>query len=804
MKRLFQIFYFLSFISIAQPSSEGMYFDGVNDNLTVPNTSNINSTTTNNRTYETYFKVTSTTSRQIIMKEGGGTRAVIIYVENGYIILGAYNRADYSPQWQGTFYRKAITANTWYHIALVFDNAQPGNNPGNPMNATANNSLKFYMDGVLEADNSGYQLGSHNSIRLGYKNETLRFPNCGTWNATSGSSEYCFGSLTNDTGSNEYYFQGNLWGFRVWNDVRTVTEINDNMDDIITSLGTDDLVAALDGDTMTYLNSSDNPVDVSNSNPPAPITWSATASSSNWNTGSNWVGGSVPNADRLEDAIIQVSTNYPVITSHVVAGDIQVQAGAEITINDGGTLDVSYDLINNGTISVNLYNTDASGGGALITREAKAVSGTGVFIINRETPNYPQDYYSIWSTPVLEADSKISTIFTNDIIGYRYDSSQNPSAYVQVSNSSNMEEGKGYFIRSDSYSGALTRTFTGTVNNGDITNPIYYNGPSDNFNLIGNPYSSALSWTEFYADNSDVIEGTMYYWNQSQVGPNNSASDYISYNTTGSSEPGTTGNIATGLGVFVKSIQPGSVTFKNTQRVVGSNNQFFRSASNSDDGKSWFRLTGPNGYSPILIGFVPGATNGYENTYDGVFVNEGAAVEFYSFIDSNKYEIQGREVLQPNQQISVPLGFQVTTAGDYTISRVLDYIPTDFEIFLEDTLLNTMTDLRTSDYTFNISSPVEDNNRFIMHYNYSSTLGVNDLVDESNQIRAFFRDNNLVTTTSIGKQIETIQLFDLTGKELLSSTFNETLNTRHLSSGIYIVKYSLQDSGSLTKKVIKS
>ncbi|MBT8393502.1 MAG: LamG domain-containing protein, partial [Bacteroidia bacterium] len=589
MKKLLHFIFLLSFLGVAQPSSEGMYFDGIDDFFDVPGTSNINSTTTNNRTYETYFKVTNTTPRQVIMEEGGGTRAVIFYVENGYLVVGAYNRTDYNPRWQGTFYRKAISANTWYHFALVFDNAQPANATTNPMTTTANNALKWYLDGVLQDQISGYQFGPHNPTVLGFKDGTLRFPNCGgTW-TTSGLSEYCFNSNVNDNGSGEYYFQGNLWGYRMWSDVRTPTEIVDNMDNIITTIGTDNLVAALDGDTFTYLDNNNDPVDLSNPNPPTPITWSATAGSSDWNTGSNWVGGVAPNAGRLEDAIIQTSTNYPIIASHIIAGDVTVQAGAEITINDGGTLDVSYDIINNGTITVNLFNADTNGGGALITREAKAVSGTGTFLINRQTPDYPEDYYSIWSTPVSQSDSKINTIFTNPVIVYEYDASQNPSAYVGVSTSHDMDLGEGYFIRLDSQSGGMTRTFDGTVNNGDITRSIYYNGPTDNFNLLGNPYPSALNWVKFYDDNADVIEGTMYYWNQSQVGPNNSASDYISYNRTGSSEPGTSGDIATGLGVFVKSIQPGSVTFKNTHRVVGSNDQFFRSSENPDDGKSWFR-----------------------------------------------------------------------------------------------------------------------------------------------------------------------------------------------------------------------
>ncbi len=802
MKKLLHFLFLVSVFGVSQPSSEGMYFDGIDDFFDVPGTSNINSTTTNNRTYETYFKVTNTAPRQVIMEEGGGTRAVIFYVENGYLVVGAYNRADYDPRWQGTFYRKPISANTWYHFALVFDNAQPANATTNPMTTTANNALKWYLDGVLQDQISGYQFGPHNSTVLGFKDGSLRFPNCGTWTA-SGLSEHCFNSNVNDGGSGEYYFQGNLWGYRMWSDVRTITEINDNIDDIITTVGTDNLVAALDGDTFTYLDNSNNPVDLSIPNPTTPIIWSSTAATSDWNTGSNWVGGVVPNAARLEDAIIQVSTNYPVITSHVVAGDVQVQTGAEIIINDGGTMDVSYDLVNDGTITVNLYNADTNGGGSLLTREAKAVSGSGNFVINRETPDYPQDYYSIWSAPIFEADSQINTIFTNNIITYKYDASQNPSAYVQVNNAENMVTGQGYFIRSDSYTGALTRTFDGTINNGDLAHPIYYNGPTDNFNLIGNPYASALSWAEFYDDNSDVIEGTMYYWNQSQVGPNNSASDYISFNSTGSSEPGTTGDIATGLGVFVKSIQPGSVIFKNTHRVVGSNDQFFRSSSNPDDGKSWFRLTGSNGYSPILIGFVPGATNGYENTHDGIFVNEGASIEFYSFINSDKYEIQGREELQPNQSVQVQLGFQVTTAGDYTISRVLDYIPSEFEILLEDTLENTMTDLRTSDYTFYLSSPTEDNNRFIMHYNYGSILSLNDLVDDSKQVRSYFQGNDLITKANLGQEIKTIQVYDLTGKELLRSSYTENLNARNLSSGIYIVNYSLADSRIITKKVVK-
>ncbi len=229
----------------------------------------------------------------------------------------------------------------------------------------------------------------------------------------------------------------------------------------------------------------------------------------------------------------------------------------------------------------------------------------------------------------------------------------------------------------------------------------------------------------------------------------------------------------------------------------------FRTAVNSEDGKSWFRLSGATGYSPILIGFVPGASDGYENTHDGIFVNDGASIEFYSFIDSDRYEIQGRSELQPNQFIPVQLGFEVINPGDYTISMVLDYVDPAFDIILEDALLTTMTDLRTGDYTFNVASPVEDNSRFILHYNYNSVLSSEEFSDDVNYISSFFYNNQLVTKVNSDTLPNEIQVFDIAGKQILKSNFKEILNVPKISSGIYIIKYSLQDSTVISKKVIK-
>lgn len=790
MKRHVYFIYFLSILSFAQPCDLGYELNGLNDRITIPNTTYINSNNTAvaNRTIETWFKVDDASSRQIIYEEGAQVNAIMFYVEGDRFYCGGFRSNGSTSE----FFRSAsgdILDDTWYHVAFVMSTSG------------GTTTFLWYLDGVLQDSQTAFTVPKHTgNISLGRNGGNMRYPNCGTWSASSvtgSSTEHCTNTMTSGS-TTKYYFDGNIWGFRIWNSVRTSTEINDNINSELSS-GTN-LVAYLDDDDVEYLNNSGNWTTASANGNGTTYTWSSTASSTTWATASNWNGNNVPSTAKLQRVVIPSSTNYPSISSEIRIGKLDLSSSSsEITIEDGGTLNVYYDAVNSGTITV-------ENNGSFILQDNEVVTGSGSFIIERDSPNYSlTNMFSIWSTPVAETDSEIDDIFTDTVITYEFDASQNPAAYVQVPRTDYMEVGKGYFIRPTTQNGVQTRTFTGSVNNGCIDETIYYNSATDNFNLIGNPYSSALDWLKFQADNSDIINGTMYYWSQSIVGVNNSTSDFISFNSTGSSEPGTTGNIATGLGVFVKSSQAGTVTFRNTHRVVGSNNQFFKANSNLDDGKSWFRLSGSMGYSPILIGFVPGATDDYESNYDAEFVNEGAAIEFYSFIGTNKYEIQGRTELQPEQQIQVPLGYQVTTAGDYTFSMILEYIDTNFEILLEDTLENTMTDLRVSDYMFIVSEPTEDNNRFILHYNYDETLSTDEFVDESSSgINSFFLNDELIT--NVEKDLSSpisIQLFDITGKEILNINYENRIQLRNLSSGIYIVNYMFGNSKTVSKKVIK-
>jgi len=176
--------------------------------------------------------------------------------------------------------------------------------------------------------------------------------------------------------------------------------------------------------------------------------------------------------------------------------------------------------------------------------------------------------YTYWSTPVnpqnLLAVSPGSPtgLFLEYTTGWQY--IVNPSTTT-------MTVGKGYIIRApltfNTFPGlALNHQapFSGVPNNGDLSIPII--GGAGQFNLIGNPYPSALYGGDFISGNSNV-SGTLYFWTHntpiSVSGQYALEGDYASWNLSGglasvNSGAGNisipTGYIASGQGFFCKRI----------------------------------------------------------------------------------------------------------------------------------------------------------------------------------------------------------------------------------------------------------
>ncbi|MEP7237090.1 MAG: T9SS type A sorting domain-containing protein, partial [Ferruginibacter sp.] len=79
-----------------------------------------------------------------------------------------------------------------------------------------------------------------------------------------------------------------------------------------------------------------------------PGTWSG-AVSTNWNTGGNWLCDAIPTAS-TNVTIPSGLTNYPVLSSAGIAGNITIQSGASLTVS-GTLLQINGNISNSGTFN---------------------------------------------------------------------------------------------------------------------------------------------------------------------------------------------------------------------------------------------------------------------------------------------------------------------------------------------------------------------------------------------------------------------------------------------------------------------
>ncbi|MBZ4043339.1 hypothetical protein [Flavobacterium hibisci] len=363
--------------------------------------------------------------------------------------------------------------------------------------------------------------------------------------------------------------------------------------------------------------------------------------------------------------------------------------------------------------------------------------------------------------------------------------------------------------------------FIGTPNNGNITGQSLNAGK---FYLIGNPYPSAISADAFFFDNpnnSSILGGTVYFWTHNtplkMIGTQEaySSGDYATYNGVGGTLTAPapsggalpSGKIAAGQSFFALATANGTVMFNNGMRIQGNNNQFFKppkisKSSSLEKHRLWLNMTNEGGaFKQLLIGYVEGASNGYDNDFDGITFDGNAYIDFYSINEDNKLVIQGRALPFNNSDI-VPLGYRTVISGEFKISvNNADGMLSSHPVYLEDKLTNTITDLTQNDYVFNSSVGVF-NNRFVLRY-ANATLSADEFEHQNNVLA--WLDKKTLRINSTEKTINKVFVYDITGK-LVYSDFDivaseVAISTLKFKNEILLLKIVLDDHDIITKKI---
>jgi len=138
--------------------------------MNVANHSDINLGTNTQRTIALWFQADDVAGagRQLLYEEGGGTRGLNIYIEDGRLVVGGWNRSE--SGWLGTWVSTgAVESGRWHHVALTLD--------GGP--TTQPDALHGYLDGVRFGSGEGSQLWSHSGdVTIGGVGDT-RYPDGG-------------------------------------------------------------------------------------------------------------------------------------------------------------------------------------------------------------------------------------------------------------------------------------------------------------------------------------------------------------------------------------------------------------------------------------------------------------------------------------------------------------------------------------------------------------------------------------------------------------------------------------------------
>lgn len=523
------------------------------------------------------------------------------------------------------------------------------------------------------------------------------------------------------------------------------------------------------------------------------------------------------------------------------ACSLNIDSGT-LNIRNGNYVEIDNDLVINGTLDIETE------GSLIMVDNTGTVTNNGTTNVHKTTTDMETFDYTYWSSPV---DYSISGTTAQTVLtGFRTDRifSFNTSLFSDLDADSfdddqNAWTGHGAFMSSglgyaamSSGTGVHQRsvTFSGRLNTGiiPVTVSLSQNAAdaNDDWNLLGNPYPSAIFVDDFILHNSN-LSGTVYLWTHeddisiSNPGPlvyNFNSNDYAMYNSVGgvgTASTGTvvsntpTGYIASGQGFFVDAITAGTIEFTNDMRdITFNNNNFFRnsefnSLANEKD-RMWLNLTNSDGaFSQILVGYMEDGTLDKDRLYDGIRLNGSNYIDFYSKDDTDlyKYGIQGRPPFTIEDII--PLGYDSNILGELTISLYrAEGILNDVSVYLKDNLLNTINDLTTSDYVFTTENG-SFANRFEIIFQ-SEALSIDDNIISSNQLSIIELQNGQVKF-SVGKKdltIDTIEIIDLLGRTLYNLQGNnstEIFELHNLNQTAYIAKVLLSNGQTIIKRAVK-
>ncbi|QNM85413.1 T9SS type A sorting domain-containing protein [Polaribacter pectinis] len=520
-----------------------------------------------------------------------------------------------------------------------------------------------------------------------------------------------------------------------------------------------------------------------------------------WSTPSNWNENLLPTTS--DNIIIPNVGMKPVITSgtNAVANNITIDASSSLTINTGGSLTMEGDLNQNGTFTI---NSDATSNGSLIVKGTHSGTGTVDYARYLSTSGDALKGWHLISSPVngKNIDEFFGSLVTNgNKRGVAPYVNTNAATfkweyYLSTDFPGFFTEGKGYTMKKST---AGTLTFNGFLNTNNAGISIEVKATGDQFNAIGNPYTSYIN-SGLFLDNVDagrLTEKTIWLWDEAG---NAGAGEYITTNSA------TAYKVAPGQGFFVKALATGNVTFSEAIQTHVGGDTFLREESKPEIKLS---LTDGTNIKSSEIFYIENKTTGFDDGYDSSMFN-GVSSPFAVYtqlVTDNQGKNLAIQTLPDinYENMVIPIGVNAESGKEIVFSLEASNFSSDMKIYLEDRSTNTFTRLEeaNSTYTVTLTESLNGVGRFYLHTT-ESALSVDNEATLAN-ISIYKLNNSTVKIAGLQQGKASIKLFNILGKQLIHNSFTtngtKEISLPKLATGVYIVKLTTEN-GKLNKKII--
>ena len=501
--------------------------------------------------------------------------------------------------------------------------------------------------------------------------------------------------------------------------------------------------------------------------------------------------------------------------------NLTVESGGTLTIEKSGAVTVSGNFSNSGTVTLesdsnefsSLIIQGTSSGNITYNRYVNSLSGgTGWDLIGSPVNGLQISSFvstnDAGSSPLATGNGSGAGDVGEYAIG-TYDPSNNSWSNYTSSNVSTTQftPGKGYQMATDS---GATLAFTGTVDT-DATETISIESFTDasgrRWNLISNPYPSFITLgpnstsNTFLEVNDDIIDAT-YVGVYGYDADNTNGSNYTIYNNTSSSK------IAPGQAFFVaaRSTTAANITFKEEMQTTSTGDDFI-SGDVMENTEVELRIyNNGNVVGNTKLFFDDNLTLGLNPGWDAGSYSPSAAIMTRLVEEDEGHGIAINAMgLDAMENAVIPLVINQSAGQEFRINLHTATIP-DPNVYLEDIVDGTFTNLYEGDFVYTPTSDLEGVGRFFIHMT-ADTMSSGEV--STSMLNAYKKiDASYITVEGLATQSNetNVRLSNILGREVLSTTLNnnmgtQTISTVGLSTGIYVIEL---ESGTdrLTKKLI--